>query len=163
METLTDAPAEGRSRGARTVALICPESTSCNIGGIWRNLSAALIRFVAARLLISTHFHAPVKFLRSRLKASSFPCGSIRRIIVLLETTQLFNDQDLSPRSFLSPPPFFFCLSFLFSETFPRKSRLALTRNDARKEQRVRLYWRENIRLEKAFQNNLRPHQMAAG
>lgn len=64
--------------------------------------------------LISTHFHGPVKFLRSRLKGSSFPCGSISRIIVLLETIQLFNYQDISPRSSPTPPPFSF-LSFLFT------------------------------------------------
>ena len=87
------------------------ESASDNISGIWCNLSPALIRFVSAHTrthtatAVPTHFHGPVKFLRSRLKGSSFPCGSIRRIIVLLGTTQLFNYQDLSPRSFLSSSP----------------------------------------------------------
>lgn len=81
----------GSPRALQT--LISHDSTGWNLLRIWCSVSPELIRFVTARLLISTHFHGPVKFVSPRLKGQSFPCGSIRRIIVLLETSQLFKYQ----------------------------------------------------------------------
>lgn len=150
------------------------EAASYNISGIWCNLSPALIRFVSAQGRPALDFHSFPRFLwsllRSRLKGSSFPCGSIRRIIVLLETTQLFNYQDLSPRSLLTPPPppptFFFSFLFFFSPRIDCKEdayQCSPWHDTTRQKNKD---WRGEISLEVLisegpFHNNLSPNQIA--
>ena len=138
-----------------------PPNPPPNIPGIWCNLSPGPNQICIARgrpaLFISLiSRRVRVKFPRSRLKAPPLPRGSIRRIIVLLQTTQLFNYASVSP-------PFLHCNTELTENCISMKS---VTRHHPPPQKKkmksspYRSYTLRVLNLRKAFQKSLGLNQV---